>query len=153
MRYLVLLLTLFHQISFTNTSDIKRLSLDKCLSISEQFVSTEYIQTFERAYVRVSADTIDIVFSKGALGTFEKRSLSYNPMLFCISNRELDVKFLASSMKNVFIDNFNESSPDYKEHKVMEFLYLKNKKGNFMFKNKQILSDDNFEKNNPNLFK
>ena len=152
MKYLLILLTIFVStflVANVRDSNVEKLSLNKCLLSSSKFVEYEYINKFEKAYVRVSDTNIDLVFTRGNIGTFDKRSIDYKPMLFCITSRNLEIQFLASSMRNVFIDNFSGStSPDYNNSKVMEYLYIKNSKGTFEYKAKQIMSDHNFEKHN-----
>ena len=125
--------------------------IKKCLIKASSFENFTGSWQINRAYIITHDTNFEIILTKGASGSFEKQNLNFETILYCVVTEELKVKLLAKSLKVIYFSElpeviiFNNKVVD-----EIEFLYLRDSDGNFIFKNSQELNDNNFFRHNPN---
>lgn len=126
-------------------------SIDICIKKSSPFLTSDELTNIDRAYVRTENGVVDIIFSKGALGTFEKRSKNYEPIFFCILNDPMNLVYLDTPSKGGLIEKEGGEELDFKSENIIEQLFVI-VGGRYVLKGEQRLSEDNLIKHNPKIW-
>lgn len=139
--------------SFSVLSNGYERSIAKCLLDAEQYVDNSQLLKVDRAYVMPHDKLIEVSFSNGAYGGFQKRDEHFNTVFYCVLDHDLNVMLLSKGLRNVFIDNLPELFEFKNEHEAAkEILFIKNNR-KFMFYKSQIYNKANFLRHNPDFYK
>ncbi|MDE0155658.1 MAG: hypothetical protein OXS28_08660 [Gammaproteobacteria bacterium] len=133
------------------TRGYKEISL--CINEYTRLTGESISDEIDRVYLEVFKNLDGLLFTKGAVGTFGKRSPTYGARLSCAVKNDR-VIYLEVPLRQLLIhDSNNDISKAYEEYHqgtVIELLYLRNN-DRFEFCCSQPFNLDNIDKHNPDL--
>lgn len=118
-------------------------AINICIDRYARLSGLSFFGEVDRVYIYAVEGQLDLVFTRGELGTFARRSEVYRPFLSCgvqYSN-SMDVYFLSEPMKNPLIDVSGVDQIGERSHdeSVWELLYVK-ENGEFTYSSSQLFN-------------
>lgn len=117
------------------------LGIKQCTYVYEKHSCNKLPKEIDRVYILAKNDIKDLLFVKGAMGTFDTRDDNYLAYVACrISGGE--VQYVQAGYYVLYSKGNNDiKALDIDAENVMEYLYKK-KEEHFVFSSKQIFSAD-----------
>ena len=122
-------------------------AIDLCIAHYEALAKQDFFVDVDRAYVLATDEKMDILFSKGEVGTFGKRSEGYRSYLACgvLSSGEMEIYFLGEPLKDTLVEVAGvKQISEMPNVEAVDLLFLRDEKG-FKFSDSQNFDPENIE--------
>ncbi len=133
-------------ITSVKSDSFKAISL--CMSEYSKTNNKTLFDDVSRIYVHVSLNKFGIIFARGEVGTFSKRSENYKAYLSCgiINKDRMEIFFLGEPNNDAIVraSDINKIEDGFYDSDVLELLFLKDE-NDIQFYDLQPLSENNFD--------
>ncbi len=122
-------------------------AIDLCIARYQALAKQNFFIDVDRAYVLATDEKMDILFSKGEVGTFGKRSEAYRSYLACgvLASDGMEVYFLGEPLKDtlVEVDGVKQIS-EIPNIEAIDMLFMRGTKG-FEFSGSQKFDPESID--------
>lgn len=110
-----------------------REAVELCVKRFEALSGKKFFKEVDRVYVLTTGEQLELLFTRGEVGTFGERSQSYKPYLACgvmSSSRKIDLYYLSEPLKDALIEVAGISQiSEIPDVQAVDLFYLKDKSG------------------------
>lgn len=110
-----------------------REAIELCVKRFEELSERAFFKEVDRVYVLTTGEQLELLFTRGEVGTFGERSQGYKPYLACgviLSSRKMDFYYLGEPLKDALIEVAGISQiSEIPDVQAVDLLYLRDKSG------------------------